>query len=109
MFQVIHPPYKKVTLACIACLCFEIVLFGLLSSKGRTFPFFSPGSVSLGQSVLLGPLLSEGRTFPVSFDLALSLLGSQPYLGSSYLKEEPCLFYWFCHSWVVSPIWAVVI
>ena len=24
MFQVIHPPYKKVTLACIACLCFEI-------------------------------------------------------------------------------------
>ena len=24
MFQVIHPPYKKVTLACIACLYFEI-------------------------------------------------------------------------------------
>ena len=24
MFQVIHPPYKKITLACIACLCFEI-------------------------------------------------------------------------------------
>ena len=24
MFQVIHPPYKKVILACIACLCFEI-------------------------------------------------------------------------------------
>ena len=24
MFQVIHPPYKKGTLACIACLCFEI-------------------------------------------------------------------------------------
>ena len=24
MFQVIHPLYKKVTLACIACLCFEI-------------------------------------------------------------------------------------
>ena len=24
MFQVIHPPYKKVTLACKACLCFEI-------------------------------------------------------------------------------------
>ena len=24
MFQVINPPYKKVTLACIACLCFEI-------------------------------------------------------------------------------------
>ena len=23
MFQVIHPPYKKITLACIACLCFE--------------------------------------------------------------------------------------
>ena len=26
MFQVIHPPYKKVILACIACLCFEIGL-----------------------------------------------------------------------------------
>ena len=23
MFQVIHSPYKKITLACIACLCFE--------------------------------------------------------------------------------------
>ena len=74
--------------------------------------------------------LSEGRTFPF-FHLVLSLLGSQSYLGCCYLKAEPFFFFspgsaslvqsvlfglllskgstWLCLSWVVSPIWAVII
>ena len=44
------------------------------------------------------------------FHLVLSLLGSQSYLGCCYLKAEPFPFFtWFCLSWVVSSIWAVVI
>ena len=83
------------------------VLFGLLLSEGKTFLFFhmvlsilgsqsylgccyqkvepslffSPGSVSLGQSILFGLLLSEGKTFSFFFHMALSLLGSQSYLA----------------------------
>ena len=56
------------------------------SSFFNFFPVLSPGSpssVSLEKSVVCGLLLSEGRAFP--------------------------FFTWFCLSWVVSPIWAVVI
>ena len=81
--------------------------------------FFSPGSVSLGQSILFGLLLSEGKTFSFFFTwlclswvvspiwlllpegrtfvffsyLILSLLGIQSYLGCCYLKAEPFLFF----------------
>ena len=69
-----------------------------------------PGVLSLGYSVPFGLLLSKGRTFPF-FHLVLSLLVSQSYLGCCYLKEKPFLF--FIHMalslLVVSPIWAVVI
>ena len=70
-------------------------------SEGRTFPFFSPGSVSLVQSVLFALLLSEGRTFPF-FHLVLPLLGSQSYLGCCYLKAEPFFFFFFFFHLVLS-------
>ena len=45
------------------------------------------------------------------FHQVLSLLCSQSYLGCCYLKSELFFFFFtrFCLSWVVSPIWAVVI
>ena len=49
--------------------------------KAEPFLFFSPGSVSLGQSVLFGLLLSEGRTFHSFFFFFF--------------------FIWFCLSWGV--------
>ena len=42
------------------------------------------------------------------FHLALSLLSSQSYLGCCYLKAEP-FFSASSVSWVVSPIWTVII
>ena len=72
------------------------------------------GVLSLGYSILFGLLLSEGKTFLFFFfffHMVLSLLGSQSYLGCCYQKVEPSLFFftWFCLSWLVNPIWAVVI
>ena len=66
--------------------------------------------LSLGYSILFGLLLSEGKTF-LFFQMVLSILGSQSYLGCCYQKVEPSLFFfsWFCLSWLVNPIWAVVI
>ena len=52
-----------------------------------------PGVLSLGYSVPFGLLLSKGRTFPF-FHLVLSLLVSQSYLGCCYLKEKPFLFFY---------------
>ena len=68
------------------------------------------GVLSLGYSILFGLLLSEGKTF-LFFQMVLSILGSQSYLGCCYQKVEPSLFFfsWFCLSWLVNPIWAVVI
>ena len=55
-------------------------------------------------------MLKINRTFPF-FHLVLSLLGSQSYLGCCFLEAKPFRFFftWFCLSWVVSFIWAVVI
>ena len=68
------------------------------------------GVLSLEYSILFGLLLSEGKTF-LFFHVVLSILGSQSYLCCCYLKVEPSLFFftWFCLSWVVNPIWVVVI
>ena len=67
------------------------------------------GVLSLGYSILFGLLLSEGKTF-LFFHMVLFILDSQSHLGCCYLKVEPFLFFtWFCLSWLVNAIWAVVI
>ena len=45
----------------------------------------------------------------IYFYPVLSLLGSQSFFGCCYLKNRIFIFTWFCLSWVVSPIWTVVI
>ena len=50
------------------------------------------GVLSLGYSILFGLLLSEGKTF-LFFQMVLSILGSQSYLGCCYQKVEPSLFF----------------
>ena len=77
--------------------------------KAEPFLFFHLVLSLLGSQSFLGCCYLKAEPFPF-FHLVLSLLGSQSCLGCCYLKAEPFLFFtWFCLSWVVSPIWAVVI
>ena len=88
------------------------ILFGLLLSEGKTFLFFQMVLSILGSQSYLGCCYQKVEPSLFFFQLVLSLLVGQSYLGCCYLKEKPFLFFfftWLCLSWVVSPIWAVVI
>ena len=75
MFQVIHPPYKKVTLACIACLCFEIGVCPW-PDLSALFQYTSPIPVV---SLHLIPRIQYHQGIPVTL-----------LTGSSYIKMEGC-------------------
>lgn len=84
MFQVIHPPYKKVTLACIACLCFEIGVcpWPDLSSL---FQYTSPTPVV---SLHLIPRIQYHPGIP---DTLLTGSSSSKFLDRMVLPLQQCL------------------
>ena len=82
------------------------------SSFFNFFPVLSPGSpssVSLEKSVVCGLLLSEGRAFPFFTWFCLSWVVSPIWAVVIWRQNLSLFFTWFCLSWVVSPVWAVVI
>ena len=82
------------------------------SSFFNFFPVLSPGSpssVSLEKSVVCGLLLSEGRAFPFFTWFCLSWVVSPIWAVVIWRQNLSFFFTWLCLSWVVSPIWAVVI
>ena len=80
MFQVIHPPYKKVTLACIACLCFEIRLCPW-PDLSALFQYTSPTPVV---SLHLIPRIQYHQGIPVTL-----LTGSiVPFCGGGKKKKK---------------------
>ena len=59
---------------------------------------------------LFGLLLSAGRTFPFFFTwFCLSWVVSPIWAVVIWRQNLSLFFTWFCLSWVVSPIWTVVI
>ena len=92
MFQVIHPPYKKVTLTCIACLCFEIGLCPW-PDLSALFQYTSPTPVV---SLHLIPSIQYHPGIPGTLLTGSSLIWPIEYryqsyqrLGQKALKKEP--------------------
>mgnify|MGYP007020705256 CR=1 FL=1 len=81
MFQVIHPPYKKGTLARIACLCFEIGVCPW-PDLSALFQYTSPTPVV---SLHLIPRIQYHPGIPVTL-----LTGSSFFFFSSATKWKNC-------------------
>ena len=87
MFQVIHPPYKKVTLACIACLCFEIGVCPWPDLRA----LFQYTSLTPVVSLHLIPRIQYHPGIPVTLLTGSSITQSRSRL-SHLLKRESFMF-----------------
>ena len=83
MFQVIHPPYKKGTLARIACLCFEIGVCPWLDLSAL-FQYTSPTPVV---SLHLIPRIRYHPGIPVALLTGSSVL-QQPLFHASFFQNR---------------------
>ena len=84
MFQVIHPPYKKVTLACIACLCFKIGVCPW-PDLSALFQYTSPTPVV---SLHLIPRIQYHPGIPVTL-----LTGSSYLISRYFMTITRCRFH----------------